>query len=141
MDSIASMEATGSIRFLSRIQGHLVNDENPSPFLKVCCIFLLSDLYYDNVSSGVSKSSDLSSAYGYGSVAWKDRVDNWKSRQEKLQMTTTDGVAPSTRSKAGSVDDNGVDGADTSMYEASYFYISVLSIFIFEDSGGVAEVS
>lgn len=23
-------------------------------------------------------------AYGYGSVAWKERVDSWKMRQEKM---------------------------------------------------------
>ena len=25
-------------------------------------------------------------AYGYGSVAWKERVENWKMRQEKMQV-------------------------------------------------------
>ena len=69
--------------------------------------------------AGISKSSDLSSTYGYGSVAWKERVDGWKSRQEKLQMTTTEGVAASTVSKGGSIDENGMDGADLPMYITS----------------------
>ncbi|XP_010266322.1 PREDICTED: probable cellulose synthase A catalytic subunit 3 [UDP-forming] isoform X2 [Nelumbo nucifera] len=30
-------------------------------------------------------SKDLA-AYGYGSVAWKERVENWKQKQEKLQV-------------------------------------------------------
>lgn len=36
-------------------------------------------------------SKDLGS-YGYGSIAWKERVESWKLRQSgKLQMTTTEG--------------------------------------------------
>ncbi|XP_052202125.1 probable cellulose synthase A catalytic subunit 3 [UDP-forming] [Diospyros lotus] len=31
-------------------------------------------------------SKDLA-AYGYGSIAWKERMKNWKRRQEKLQIT------------------------------------------------------
>jgi cellulose synthase A len=81
--------------------------------------------------TGMSKSSDLSSPYGYRSVAWKDRVDSWKSRQEKLQMTTAEGVTASSGSKTGSVEDNGVDGADASMYEVSYFYIFVMFVIQF----------
>lgn len=64
---------------------------------------------------GISKSSDLSKDYGYGSVAWKERVDSWKSKQEKLQMTTTEGVLPNSGSKGDSVDENGMDGADVPM--------------------------
>lgn len=30
-------------------------------------------------------SKDLA-AYGYGSVAWKERMESWKQKQEKLQM-------------------------------------------------------
>lgn len=25
-------------------------------------------------------------AYGYGSIAWKERIETWKQKQEKLQM-------------------------------------------------------
>lgn len=32
-------------------------------------------------------------AYGYGSVAWKDKMDDWKQRQEKMQMMMSDGGA------------------------------------------------
>ncbi|KAH9694168.1 putative cellulose synthase A catalytic subunit 3 [Citrus sinensis] len=34
-------------------------------------------------------SKDLA-AYGYGSVAWKERVENWKQKQEKLQSLNND---------------------------------------------------
>jgi cellulose synthase A len=30
-------------------------------------------------------SKDLA-AYGYGSVAWKERMESWKQKQDKLQM-------------------------------------------------------
>lgn len=30
-------------------------------------------------------SKDLA-AYGYGSVAWKERMESWKHKQDKLQM-------------------------------------------------------
>ncbi|CAL9124541.1 unnamed protein product [Musa acuminata var. zebrina] len=35
-------------------------------------------------------SKDLA-AYGYGSVAWKERMENWKQKQEKMHMTRNDG--------------------------------------------------
>lgn len=49
-------------------------------------------------------SKDLA-AYGYGSVAWKDKVDSWKQRQEKMQMMMSEGgvLHPSD------VDPNGPD--------------------------------
>lgn len=31
-------------------------------------------------------SKDLA-AYGYGSIAWKERMESWKQKQEKQQMT------------------------------------------------------
>lgn len=34
-------------------------------------------------------SKDLA-AYGYGSVAWKERMENWKQKQDKLQMMKKD---------------------------------------------------
>lgn len=30
-------------------------------------------------------SKDMA-AYGYGSVAWKERMESWNQKQEKLQM-------------------------------------------------------
>ena len=30
-------------------------------------------------------SKDLAS-YGYGSVAWKEKTESWKTRQDKLQL-------------------------------------------------------
>ncbi|WJZ83638.1 hypothetical protein VitviT2T_003304 [Vitis vinifera] len=35
-------------------------------------------------------SKDLA-AYGYGSVAWKERMENWKQKQEKLQVMNENG--------------------------------------------------
>ncbi|KAH7444934.1 hypothetical protein KP509_02G098700 [Ceratopteris richardii] len=74
--------------------------------------------YSDPGTPGISKSSDLSKDFGYGSVAWKERVDNWKSKQEKLQETATEVVVPSNGTKVDSVDENGTDVADTMMDEA-----------------------
>lgn len=34
-------------------------------------------------------SKDLA-AYGYGSVAWKERMESWKQKQDKLQMMKND---------------------------------------------------
>nr|DAD46411.1 TPA_asm: hypothetical protein HUJ06_016348 [Nelumbo nucifera] len=48
-------------------------------------------------------SKDLA-AYGYGSVAWKERMENWKQKQEKLQVV---------KNENGSKDwDNDGDGPD-----------------------------
>ncbi|KAK9286342.1 hypothetical protein L1049_014735 [Liquidambar formosana] len=48
-------------------------------------------------------SKDLA-AYGYGSVAWKERLENWKQKQERLQVM---------RSENGGKDwDNDEDGPD-----------------------------
>jgi cellulose synthase A len=35
-------------------------------------------------------SKDLA-AYGYGSVAWKERMESWKQKQDRLQQTRNDG--------------------------------------------------
>jgi len=51
-------------------------------------------------------------AYGYGSVAWKERVDSWKLRQEKMQMMMmTEGGQQLTGTKGGGDfdDPNGPD--------------------------------
>ncbi|CAK9866152.1 unnamed protein product [Sphagnum jensenii] len=51
-------------------------------------------------------------AYGYGSVAWKERVDSWKLRQEKMQMMMmTEGGQQLTGVKGGGDfdDPNGPD--------------------------------
>lgn len=48
--------------------------------------------------------------YGYGSVAWKERVENWKRRQDKMQVMRSDGgMLPG--GKDGDPDGNG-DGPD-----------------------------
>jgi cellulose synthase A len=35
-------------------------------------------------------SKDLA-AYGYGSVAWKERMESWKQKQDRLHQTRNDG--------------------------------------------------
>jgi cellulose synthase A len=35
-------------------------------------------------------SKDLA-AYGYGTVAWKERVESWKQKQERMHQTRNDG--------------------------------------------------
>lgn len=53
-------------------------------------------------------SKDLA-AYGYGSVAWKERMEIWKQRQEKLQVS---------RNENGGKDwDNDGDGPDLPLYD------------------------
>lgn len=34
----------------------------------------------------MNSSKDLT-AYGYGSVAWKERIELWKQKEEKLKIT------------------------------------------------------
>lgn len=50
-------------------------------------------------------------AYGYGSVAWKERVENWKMRQEKMQVMRNEG-GPLGGGKDWDPDGNGPDGPD-----------------------------
>jgi cellulose synthase A len=44
-------------------------------------------------------SKDLA-AYGYGSVAWKERMELWKQKQDKMHQMRNDG---------GDGDDDGLD--------------------------------
>jgi hypothetical protein len=57
-------------------------------------------------------AKDLGS-YGYGSIAWKERVESWKLRQG-MQMTTTEEGQLQARGK-GAHDDNGLNGPDLPM--------------------------
>ncbi|XP_024385029.1 cellulose synthase A catalytic subunit 7 [UDP-forming] [Physcomitrium patens] len=49
--------------------------------------------------------------YGYGSVAWKERVESWKLRQGKLQMTMTEGGQLQAGGKGGPEEDD-LNGPD-----------------------------
>ncbi|KAI5054881.1 hypothetical protein GOP47_0030026 [Adiantum capillus-veneris] len=64
-----------------------------------------------NIPSSVeSRSMDMSrefSPYEFGDIAWKERLDSWKSKQEKMQMI--EGHAG-----GGEIDDNG-QGGDAAM--------------------------
>ncbi|XP_057851232.1 probable cellulose synthase A catalytic subunit 5 [UDP-forming] [Cryptomeria japonica] len=51
--------------------------------------------------------------YGYGSVAWKERVESWKRRQDKLQVMRTEGDGL----KEGGPDGNGPDEPDLPMMD------------------------
>eukprot|EP00252_Welwitschia_mirabilis_P014826 TRINITY_DN3286_c0_g1_i2.p1 TRINITY_DN3286_c0_g1~~TRINITY_DN3286_c0_g1_i2.p1 ORF type:complete len:911 (+),score=133.52 TRINITY_DN3286_c0_g1_i2:215-2947(+) len=53
--------------------------------------------------------------YGYGSVAWKDRMDNFRKRQEKMQMMRSDGGTPD--GKDSDPDVNEPDDADGPMMD------------------------
>lgn len=52
--------------------------------------------------------------YGYGSVAWKERVESWKLRQGKLQMTMTEGGQLQAGGKGGPEEDD-LNGPDLPM--------------------------
>ena len=54
-------------------------------------------------------------AYGYGSVAWKERVDSWKVKQGKMQMMMTEGGQLQASGKGGHPDDGGSNGPDLPM--------------------------
>ena len=62
-------------------------------------------------------------AYGYGSVAWKERVDSWKLRQEKMQMMMSDGGQ--LHSKGGDMDGD-ANGPDLPMYAFYFLHLEVL---------------
>ncbi len=68
-------------------------------------------------------------AYGYGSVAWKERVDSWKLRQEKMQMMTMEGGQQLTGGKGGDFDDP--NGPDLPMWvwSLAYWEIKLISPF------------
>ncbi|CAM6102083.1 unnamed protein product [Calypogeia fissa] len=55
-----------------------------------------------NVSTVQARPMDPTkdlAAYGYGTVAWKERVDSWKQRQDKMQMLMTEGGQHLTSNK------------------------------------------
>ncbi|KAG0603462.1 hypothetical protein M758_10G096400 [Ceratodon purpureus] len=54
--------------------------------------------------------------YGYGSIAWKERVESWKLRQEKLQMTMTEGGQYQAK---GAHDDSDLNGPDLPIMDES----------------------
>lgn len=66
-------------------------------------------------SRSMDPSKDLA-AYGYGSVAWKERMDSWKHKQDKLQMM---------RNENGSKDwDNDGDGLDLPLMDEARLPLS-----------------
>jgi hypothetical protein len=66
-------------------------------------------------SRSMDPTKDLG-VYGYGSVAWKDRVESWKLRQDKNSMMMTEGNQHHLGGKGVDLDDNGGQGPDLPMY-------------------------
>eukprot|EP00249_Psilotum_nudum_P010704 c22707_g3_i1 orf=364-2007(+) len=63
----------------------------------------------------LDSTKDISS-YGYGSVAWKERVESWKYRQGKMQMIS-EGARPNDGRQISEGDDHGDDDQDLSMMD------------------------
>lgn len=59
-------------------------------------------------------SKDLA-AYGYGSVAWKERMESWKQKQERMHQMRNDGGG-----------DDG-DDADLPLYGPETWLTSIIS--------------
>ncbi|KAJ7541904.1 hypothetical protein O6H91_10G081400 [Diphasiastrum complanatum] len=58
------------------------------------------------------------SSYGYGTVAWKERLESWKLKQDKMQIMMADGGAYVSGGKGG--DENiGPDGAELPIMDES----------------------
>jgi cellulose synthase A len=67
-------------------------------------------------------SKDLA-AYGYGSVAWKERMESWKQKQERLHQMRNDGGGKDW-------DGDGDDG-DLPLYDfGNFFGFSLIFYFI-----------
>eukprot|EP00249_Psilotum_nudum_P010702 c22707_g1_i1 orf=736-4026(+) len=67
--------------------------------------------YSDPSTPGHTRSMDPTkdiSSYGYGTVAWKERVESWKLKQEKMQMMMMEGGQPNGGNKGGETYDNSV---------------------------------
>ncbi|XP_057866685.2 probable cellulose synthase A catalytic subunit 2 [UDP-forming] isoform X2 [Cryptomeria japonica] len=58
-----------------------------------------------------------SNSYRVGRVAWKDRVESWKAKQDKNVIQVTNGTQYSSEGKDGYVDDSVPDGDDIQMLE------------------------
>ncbi|KAJ7559354.1 hypothetical protein O6H91_04G081100 [Diphasiastrum complanatum] len=58
------------------------------------------------------------STYGYGTVAWKERVTNWKNKQDKMQLMMAEGGQNFSGGKGGADDHFGPDDTELTMDEA-----------------------
>ncbi|KAH8943914.1 hypothetical protein BDL97_13G080300 [Sphagnum fallax] len=58
-------------------------------------------------------------AYGYGSVAWKERVESWKQRQEKMQVMMTESGQAISTAKGGHSAEDGTGGPDLPIMDES----------------------
>ena len=59
--------------------------------------------------------------YGYGSVAWKDRMEDWKKKQnDKLQVVKHEG-----NNNGGNFDSDDVEEPDFPMQVSNYFVLFI----------------
>ncbi|CAM6029283.1 unnamed protein product [Sphagnum balticum] len=58
-------------------------------------------------------------AYGYGSVAWKERVESWKQQQEKMQVMMTESGQAISTAKGGDPAEDGTSGPDLPIMDES----------------------
>jgi len=74
------------------------------------CLLNVLDLHVAVEARPMDPTKDLAQ-YGYGSIAWKERVESWKLRQGKLQMMMTEGgqLQASGKGDQGEGDLNGPD--------------------------------
>jgi cellulose synthase A len=66
----------------------------------------------------VDHSRDFSS-YGFGNVAWKERVESWKNKQEKNMLQVTNSGDYASEGKGGDMDFGGGENEDLQMYALS----------------------
>eukprot|EP01018_Ginkgo_biloba_P008392 Gb_25795 [translate_table: standard] len=62
----------------------------------------------------VDPAKDLNS-YGFGNIAWKERLESWKMKQEKNTLQVANGSHYASEGKDGDMDGAGVDGEDLQM--------------------------
>ena len=84
--------ARGSTLSLSQIRPFLVGDLGLlMGFSAICgCSSFIVLVLVAVQPRSMDPSKDLA-AYGYGSVAWKERMEGWKHKQERLQQLRSEG--------------------------------------------------
>ncbi len=70
-------------------------------------------------------------AYGYGSVAWKERVESWKQRQEKMQVMMTESGQVISTAKGGDPAEDGTSGPDLPMYVWPTYFLKYLVLKLY----------
>ncbi|GJN41117.1 hypothetical protein PR202_gn00447 [Eleusine coracana subsp. coracana] len=73
-------------------------------------------------------SKDLA-AYGYGSVAWKERMESWKQKQERLHQMRNDG--------SGKDWDGNADDDDLALYNTENYPVDKVSCYVSDDGAAM----